>query len=143
MPRIGKGPSDRSASAFLVACRKTLKLSQTAFGFHFDVSQQQISNYEKGKSSIPREVLKKAGTLAGIGFEELGQPELPGPSERGGFRATSQAPYMAEISPEIAEDFAVRKDREMLLDLGKLHDPKDRKSLQFQYAKMLRKQKKE
>ena len=143
MPRIGKGPSDRRASAFLVACRETLTLSQTELGLLVGVSQQQISKYENNMSSVPREILEKVGALAGMGFEEFGQPELPSPFERSGFEAKSQVPYTAQSTPEIADDLAIRQKRGMFLDLGKLHDPMDRKSLQAQYAKMLRKQGKE
>lgn len=142
MPRTGKGPTDQSASAFLKAGRETLKLSQKKLALLVGVSQQQISKYERGESSVPREVLKKVGELAGIRLEEFRQPEFPAAAEPGGFEAARQASYTAENSPETADVFDTWQDDEMFLDLRKLHDPIDRKNLSAQYMKMLRRQKK-
>lgn len=142
MPRTGKGPTDQSASAFLKACRETLELSQKELAPLVGVSQQQISKYERGESSVPREVLKKVGELAGIRLEEFGQPEFSVAAEPGGFEAARQASYTAESSPEAADGFDTWQDDEMFLDLRKLHDPTDRKNLSAQYMKMLRRQKK-
>ena len=140
MPRTGKGPTDQSASAFLKARRETLKLSQKKLASFVDVSQQQISKYERGESSVPREILKKVEALAGTSFEEFGQLRFPTAAEPGGFKARRQASYTAENSQAAAEDFDARQDEEMLLDLRKLHDPTDRKDLKARYMKMLRKQ---
>lgn len=103
MPRTGKGPTDQSASAFLKACRETLELSQKELAPLFSVSQQQISKYENGESSVPREVLKKVGELVGTRLAEFGQPEFSATAESGGFEAARQASYTAENSPEVAD----------------------------------------
>lgn len=142
MLRTGKGPTDQRASAFLKACRETLELSQKKLAPLVGVSQQQISKYEVGESSVPREVLKKVGVLARMSFEESGQPGFSATAEPGGFEATKQAPYTTEKSPEVVDDFDTPQDEKMFLNLRKLHDPVDRKSLQVQYMRMLKKQEK-
>lgn len=104
MPRTGKGPTDQSASAFLKACRETLELPQKKLAPLVGVSQQQISKYERGESSVPREVLKKVRALVGMSFEEFGQPEFPAAAVPGGFEAMGQASYTAESSSEAANN---------------------------------------
>jgi transcriptional regulator with XRE-family HTH domain len=140
MPRIGKGPTDRSASSFLKTCREALELSQKKLSQIIGVTQQQISKYERGESSIPRDVLEKVAALAGRIFGRFEQPLEPAEVGQSGLADKRQAPYTADALPKVPVRSGSLHAEAMMLDLSQLQAPSDRQRVRDLYERLLSQQ---
>uniref|UniRef100_A0A9E7ZTS8 Helix-turn-helix transcriptional regulator n=1 Tax=Bosea sp. NBC_00436 TaxID=2969620 RepID=A0A9E7ZTS8_9HYPH len=101
------------------------------------VSQQQISEYENGADRISLEMLTQLGLIFGKAFDQYIAEK-----EAAGFSTPEAPPYMLDLPASAPLRPNSNRVETMFLDLRKLRNPADRKSLQSQYMTMLRKQEK-
>lgn len=107
------------AAINIAAIRRRWGMGQSAFGDLLKVSRNQVSNWERGRTTAPFEALLALQAATGIPVHRLSTEELPQESIPG--RPFAPAPTLSIEDPLLHEMKAIRLLLEAILErLAKL-----------------------